>query len=416
MLASCPAPRERRTPASPAPLRRFVASDANLVLEYNPTRPRGRLRYSVAHELAHALFPDAGQDIRNRTHTGAIEQLGTDDSWQLELLCNVGAAELLMPTNAIEGLLNIDTDIDFLMAQRARFHVSTEAMLRRLVHATERPMALAAFNRVTDTAESVMRCEYVLPSRAWSGDLKRGDEIPPETPISAPTAVGQTAHGTGDIGGEVDIQAVGIPPYPRRSLPRVLALLESPHIQRRRSEGINFVTADIADVFGDAAPGPGQRVIVAHVVNDTARTWGGRGVAAALTRQVPDAAKAYRAWSVAVPDNLTLGNVHQVDVSAGTGVVTVASMVAQRGYGPSPTPRLSYVALARALEQLATFAALADAEVHMPRIGAGQSGGRWDLIEATIERTLLAQDVPVVVYTMPSPGGQGTSPHGGSRR
>lgn len=197
-----------------APLRRFVPSEQQLVIEYNPTRPRGRLRYSVAHELAHALFPDASEGVRNRTHTGAVEALTEDDSWQLELLCNVAAAELLMPSDAIEGLANSDTNIDFLMAQRTKFNVSTEALLRRLVHATDRPMALAAFSRLRDTRESDLRCEYVLGSRTWRGSLVRGAMVGSDTVLAVPMAVGQTAHGNVSLSqpdGDAAVQAVGIP-------------------------------------------------------------------------------------------------------------------------------------------------------------------------------------------------------------
>src|SRR5262245_10132270 len=45
---------------SEVPLASFVPSPAPLTIEFNPSRPRGRLRYSVAHEIAHALFPDVG--------------------------------------------------------------------------------------------------------------------------------------------------------------------------------------------------------------------------------------------------------------------------------------------------------------------------------------------------------------------
>jgi hypothetical protein len=33
-------------------------TSGEFVLEYNPTRPRGRLRFSIAHEIAHTLFAD----------------------------------------------------------------------------------------------------------------------------------------------------------------------------------------------------------------------------------------------------------------------------------------------------------------------------------------------------------------------
>lgn len=396
-----------------APLRRFVPSDQPLVIEYNPTKPRGRLRYSVAHELAHALFPDASDDVRNRSHTGAVEALVEDDSWQLELVCNVAAAELLMPTDAIEGLVNIDTDIDFLMTHRARFNVSTEALLRRLVHATSRPMALAAFSRLRDSRDSSLRCEYLLGSRTWRGSLSRGDTIGSDTVLAVPMAVGQTAHGEIMLhkpDGYVVAQAVGIPPYPRSRMPRVLALIEPLETVRKAAvplgEGIRFVTRDLADALlasNNPESTADADVIIAHVVSDSAHAWGTVGIAGTLGRNLPDAAKAFRSWSVASPENLTLGNVHTVTVLTASGTtVTVASLVAQRGYGPSAAPRLAYTELAAALEKVADLASRTGAEVHMPRIGAGQAGGRWDLIQAVIERTMLDRGVSVVVYTLPS--------------
>jgi hypothetical protein len=34
----------------------------------------------------------------------------------------------------------------------------------------------------------------------------------------------------------------------------------------------------------------------------------------------------------------------------------------------------------------------------MPRIGCGLAGGKWELIEPIIVRTLVARGVPVTVY------------------
>jgi hypothetical protein len=38
---------------------RLVPAEGGRVrLEFNPTRPRGRVRFTIAHELAHTFFPD----------------------------------------------------------------------------------------------------------------------------------------------------------------------------------------------------------------------------------------------------------------------------------------------------------------------------------------------------------------------
>ncbi len=91
----------------PGPGKRFA-------LEYNPSRPRGRVRFSVAHELAHTLFPDASEEIRYRDATTGR---GGDD-WQVELLCNIAASELLMPTGAFPQLREESLDIEHLMDLR----------------------------------------------------------------------------------------------------------------------------------------------------------------------------------------------------------------------------------------------------------------------------------------------------------
>src|SRR5437867_11139604 len=61
-------------------------------IEFNPNQPRARVRFSLAHEIGHTLFPDCDSMIRNR-----VPWTSRSDAWQLELLCNIAAAEILMP-------------------------------------------------------------------------------------------------------------------------------------------------------------------------------------------------------------------------------------------------------------------------------------------------------------------------------
>lgn len=42
-----------------------------VAIEYNPTRPRHRLRFSLAHEIAHALFQDVAKIARYRDNPAA---------------------------------------------------------------------------------------------------------------------------------------------------------------------------------------------------------------------------------------------------------------------------------------------------------------------------------------------------------
>jgi hypothetical protein len=79
----------------------------------------------------------------------------------------------------------------------------------------------------------------------------------------------------------------------------------------------------------------------------------------------------------------------------------VASMIAQRGYGPSVKPRIRYGALQQCLENVVD-ACKPGVSIHMPRIGTGAAGGSWPLIEAIIVDKLLAVGLPVIVYDIPN--------------
>src|SRR5262249_9758442 len=49
---------------------RLVPNAKEVLIEYNPNRPRGRIRFSIAHEIAHTLFPDFGAATRYRNVEG----------------------------------------------------------------------------------------------------------------------------------------------------------------------------------------------------------------------------------------------------------------------------------------------------------------------------------------------------------
>jgi hypothetical protein len=84
-------------------------------------------------------------------------------------------------------------------------------------------------------------------------------------------------------------------------------------------------------------------------------------------------------------------------VIAGKGL-SVASIVAQKGYGGSSSPRIRYLALEKGLEHVAAAAAQMGASVHMPRIGTGAGGGDWLVIEELIRQTLCQRGIKVTVY------------------
>ena len=45
---------------------RTVPTSQGIKIEFNPTKPRERVRFSIAHEIAHTLFPDVAESTRHR--------------------------------------------------------------------------------------------------------------------------------------------------------------------------------------------------------------------------------------------------------------------------------------------------------------------------------------------------------------
>ena len=82
--------------------------------------------------------------------------------------------------------------------------------------------------------------------------------------------------------------------------------------------------------------------------------------------------------------------------------VWVASMVAQSGYGPSPRPRIRYSALRHALGSVREVALELGATIHVPRIGAGEAGGDWTIVEELLRDECVRHGVAVTVYDLPN--------------
>jgi hypothetical protein len=229
------------------------SSPMGVRIEYDPGRPAGRLRFSVAHEIGHTLFPDVAERTRHRTGQGAVETFDGPDDWQLEMLCNIAAAEFLMPAQTLADLGLATLDLRQLMVRRKRLQVSTEALLRRLVSLTDEPATMFAARRARSGRYTV---DYSATGRAGGPDVPAGLVLPDDTVLRACTAVGSTAESVEVWEGQAPlaVQAVGIPPYPGHPLPRVAGIVR--HAEAQTSAP----PAGLYEVTGDAAdpPDPGQ--------------------------------------------------------------------------------------------------------------------------------------------------------------
>jgi len=365
---------------------RTVTAGDGLRIQFNPTQPRERLRFSIAHEVAHTLFDDVANAVRNRGGDGS------PDDWQLEMLCNIAAAEFVMPVGSL-GAIDKVRPIEQLMSDRRRFDVSAEAYLLRVVKVASEP-SLVAFASAGDKDVPQYRIDYAVPSRGWSSRVS--DIAPPEdTLLRECTAVGFTVRGKEVWSGigAVSVECVGLPGYPGSLLPRVACLVRQIDNVAATREGITYLQGDVL-----RPRGPAPRLVL-MMVNDTARRWGG-GLARTAAKRFPQAQEKFSAWIGSVPKKERLGQAHFADIGDGSSLV---SLVAQEGFGASDVPRIRYAALSRALGCVADESARHGASVHMPRLGSGGAGGSWNLVEEIVTDLLVDRGIATTVYELPPP-------------
>lgn len=367
-------------------------------IEYNPNRPRSRMRYSVAHEIAHTFFDDCAERVRNRAARDHYEP----DEWELEMLCNIGAAELLMPTGSLVEFKNKEVLIEDVLELRKNFGVSVESVLLRLVRVTEQPYGMFVASR-SHHGNGRYTVDYSIASRTNSTHVPANTVLPKESIVTACTAMSYTAKADEEWPGvgQVHVECIGVSPYPESVYPRVTGILRPMNAKAQDAGKLNFVTGDATEPRGE-----GERIL-AHVVNDATPNWGA-GFGKLIQKKWPIVQQNFReSWLTS--SRKQLGDVFITDADKN---LKVCQLVCQHGYGASDRPRLRYAALRNCLTSLRDQALNERATVHMPRIGTGEAGGSWSLVSALIDEVLCAAGLSVTVYDLPlnrqqRPGQQG---------
>lgn len=359
-------------------------------IEFNPHQPKSRTRFSIAHELAHTFFADWRDSIRNRESRGNF----TRHEWELEMLCNIGAAELLMPITSFPELRREALDIRHLMMLKDRLEVSAEALLARVARLTDEPCVMFAASRVEQgDYAGRYKIDYAIPSRSWAEKKSLRGLLPSTTVVGECTAIGFTTSGdeSWEQIGDVHVEGVGVSPYRGTRFPRVLGLLRSGQQIAQESVRIAYVNGDATKLRGT-----GPRIL-AHVINNKAISWG-FGFARTVATKWPKAEKAFRQQIFHDKSMLRLGNTFNTEVEP---ELWIFQMIAQHGYGPRSTTRIRYSAVESCLEELARFAHQQNATVHMPRVGTGYGGGKWEVVADLVDEIVCAAGVPVTVYELP---------------
>jgi hypothetical protein len=115
-------------------------------MEYrvNPDRPETRQRFSVAHEITHTFFPDYQAKTWCRTD-GKYRRRDNPDEF-VEMLCDIGASELLMPLAWFSTDIQTVGTAEQLLALVRTYHASREAVLRRFAEVHPRAVAAVFFS------------------------------------------------------------------------------------------------------------------------------------------------------------------------------------------------------------------------------------------------------------------------------
>jgi hypothetical protein len=218
----------------------------------------------------------------------------TADDWQLELLCNVSAAELLMPIGSFPDVPR-HLSIDSILSWRKQFDVSVEAVVLRAIHLTSDQCVAFSASVRGPGMELHYFIDYSVASRGWgSARLPSGTALPRSSAVTACTAIGHTVKSSEDWPrglGPIHLECVGLPPFPNQLLPRVVGIIAPQDPSPTISNNITYLIGDATSPHGS-----GGVKVIAQIANDKAITWGG-GFALAARKKWRAAQDDYRRWA-----------------------------------------------------------------------------------------------------------------------
>ncbi len=152
---------------------------------------------------------------------------------------------------------------------------------------------------------------------------------------------------------------------------------------------------EIQYLNGDATqPSSEGNKIIVHICNDIGG-WG-KGFVIAISKrwQLPEAS--YRAWYKSQND-FELGNVQFIQVE---NDLWVANAIGQHKIRKDEqgNPPIRYEAVEEAMQKVFKKAKELNASVHMPKIGCGLAGGKWEKIEPILQDYLIKNKIKTAVY------------------
>ena len=196
-----------------------------LLLEFNPDRAPGRKNYSISHELIHTFFDDCFEMVHQRKS----DRAAFDPQQEVEHLCQVGAAEILMPQeDFVLDLERLGLSLAGVSELCQRYEASREAIARRMLALTDKAAALVFFSRRLKPVEKKnggylngqkpkekMRILYSVQTPEFPAFLPAHKSVPDESCVNAAIVADEVASGYEDWGvrdsGRWFVEAMALP-------------------------------------------------------------------------------------------------------------------------------------------------------------------------------------------------------------
>jgi len=190
-----------------------------VTMRVNPDLPETRQRFSVAHEISHTFFPE--YTTKSWCRTDARYRDRDDPDQYLEMLCDIGATELLFPQPWFSTDAASVADANGLTRLATTYHASREATMRRYAETSTDSVAAVFFtwklkptqkstvgrkdqgNLFGVTAEEELRdalrlrIEYTVTSEAFKADghfLPKDKSVENDGPIYRAASTGRPAE------------------------------------------------------------------------------------------------------------------------------------------------------------------------------------------------------------------------------
>ncbi len=191
-----------------------------VTMRVNPDRPDTRLRFSIAHEISHTFFPDYTTKAWCRTDARYRDRSNPDD--YLEMLCDIAAAELLLPDPWFSNDAAAVATAQGLSDLALTYQASREATVRRYTELNPSSVTAVFFSwKLKPTqqgtvgredqanlfgitaAEEIrdalkLRIEYCVASPSFIAEghfLPRDKSVESDGPIYAAASTGRPAEG-----------------------------------------------------------------------------------------------------------------------------------------------------------------------------------------------------------------------------